>query len=154
MYFPWRRAQIPWREKQLPQGAIYFTWRKAQVPLRTIMFWIVFQSQPSHVCFYVDLRPNIRKFSKKNYNFIIGNISIKIHMRKLKSYKILDKFVPQGTWLASGSNYLPQGKTSLSCIRERPCPYGKNILSCFKKQPCPWGKKVLNYLGEQPCSLP
>jgi hypothetical protein len=34
-----------------------------------------------------------------NYNYVVEGISIKIHMQKLCSNKVLDTFVPQGTWL-------------------------------------------------------
>jgi hypothetical protein len=57
---------------------------------------------------------------KENYNYIVEGISIKIHMQKLQSNKVLNTFVPQGTWLlprthgwAQGENKhkLPQGAT-------------------------------------------
>jgi len=31
---------------------------------------------------------------KEGYNFVVGSTSIQICMKKLKSHKILDKFVP------------------------------------------------------------
>jgi hypothetical protein len=36
---------------------------------------------------------------EKIYNFIVGNISIKIHMQNLRSKKISNTFVPHETWL-------------------------------------------------------
>lgn len=37
------------------------------------------------------------KSLKESYNFVIGNISIKIYMKNLKAHKIFDTFVPQVT---------------------------------------------------------
>jgi hypothetical protein len=39
------------------------------------------------------------KVLEKNYNYVVEGISIKIHMQKLRSNKVLNTFVPQGTWL-------------------------------------------------------
>jgi hypothetical protein len=36
------------------------------------------------------------KVFKENYNFVSGNILIRIHMKKLQSNKILNTFVPWG----------------------------------------------------------
>ncbi len=53
----------------------------------------------------------------EKYNFVIWNISIRIHMQKLRSSKISNTFVPYGK-LSSFSPrdmIVPQGKEGLSC---------------------------------------
>ncbi len=38
-----------------------------------------------------------------NYNFVVGNISIKIHIQKLCSHKVFNTFVPWGNMVVLGA---------------------------------------------------
>jgi hypothetical protein len=42
------------------------------------------------------------KVLKESYNFVVKNISIKIHMKKWQSHNISNTFVPKRTWLFFG----------------------------------------------------
>ncbi len=59
------------------------------------MFRIILQSQSFHFCLYMVVTYRWKVF-KENYNFVSGNILIRIHMKKLQSNKILNTFVPWG----------------------------------------------------------
>jgi len=71
--------------------------RKGPSSLEKHIFRIFMQSRFFFVCY--KFATYHWKCLKEIYNFVIGNILIKIHMQKLWSNKILNTFVPQGTWL-------------------------------------------------------
>jgi hypothetical protein len=52
--------------------------------------------------FIYSLTTYLWKGLEESYNFVIQNISIKIHMQKLQLNKILNTFVTRGTWLLPG----------------------------------------------------
>jgi hypothetical protein len=61
------------------------------------------------------LQPIIGKVFEESYNFVGGNISIRIYMQKLHSNKILNTFIPQGNLSSFSLGYMivPQGKKRL-----------------------------------------
>jgi hypothetical protein len=82
---------------------------------------------------------------EESYNFVSGNILIRIHMQKLQKNKILNSFVPWGN-LSSFSPrdmIVPSGKKGLSCssgqlkflfLGDMIVPQGKKCLSCSSGQ--------------------
>jgi hypothetical protein len=61
------------------------------------------------------------------YKFVVENVSIRIHMKKIKSHKVSNTFAPWGTWLAVRSVYVPLGQMGLSCLRSKLVPRGTNL---------------------------
>jgi len=87
---------------------------------------------------------------EESYNFVGGNISIKIYMQKLQSNKILNTFVPQGNKSSFSLGYMIvlQGKKGLSCS------LGQLKLLLHGDMIVPRGKKSLSFFGQLKLLLP
>jgi hypothetical protein len=103
---PWGAMKFPWRRSQVPFGEGHFAWGNNVLSLGKRLKFLekkyilnVFAITTISCLFLYRLATYHWKGLEVGYNFVVGNTSIKIHMKKLWLNKISDTFVPQGTWL-------------------------------------------------------
>jgi hypothetical protein len=104
--FPKEKDNFPQKQCSFPRKGLSSLGRKAtslrkrlsspwnsHVPnnftISTISCWLLYRLATYHW-----------KVLEEGYNFVVENISIKIHYKKkLRSHKVLNTSTPQGTWL-------------------------------------------------------
>ncbi len=71
---------------------------RTQIPKGNICFKLFCNHK--HLMFFLyKLADYHWKVIEETYIFVIESILVKIHMKTVQSHKILDTFVPHGTWL-------------------------------------------------------